>query len=414
MSMQRTLERPAVVADFLATGIGIIHCLSRAPIDVVTVAPAWPPLVCFGKYSRFPRMSVSYSPRRGETLVATLLRLSSGFDGRPVLFPGSDDHLAAMMSDRARLSERFHVPVAAHLGLEFFEKNWQYQLADRVGVPTPRYATFIAGEAPDVQGFRFPLILKPSARLKGAAKAVFRYRIVRTPAELEKALADLGEHLAGRGFQIAEDIPGLPDQLYTVGAYSSHDGIVLRSYTGRKLSQFPFSHGHGSICQSVVLPDKVVRMAEALLNGAGFHGISQVEFKFDARDNRYKLIEINGRSWSWIKLAAFSGVNLPLIQYYDLTGDPQLAEAVARPQENGQFFVNEYYTMLNRSGAEQRLIRELCRNEARVLAAGLDGEWRLSFAFRVASFLKAIRHRLSASIEPALPQPEATRRRPAS
>ena len=39
---------------------------------------------------------------------------------------------------------------------------------------------------------------------------------------------------------------------------------------------------------------------------------------------RYKLLEVNGRSWLWVKLAAYTDVNQPLIQYYDLTGDPRL------------------------------------------------------------------------------------------
>lgn len=388
--MKSVTPNPALVVDYLTNGIGVIHALGLASIDMALLRPGWPPLECFGRYSRFPKLRISYWPRHEDSLVNTLLRLSEQIEGKGVLFPCSDPQVETLMAAREQLSGRFHVPLASHLGPEFFEKNWQYQLADRIGVPTPRYTTFLGGEVPDVHGFRFPLILKPSARTKGAGKFVFRLRLLRSQADFDSYVDLLGREYAGRNFQLAEAIPGPPDHLYTVGSYSNRDGRVLRSYTGRKLSQYPYSHGHGSICETLAVPDDLVRMAQALLNEAGFHGISQVEFKLDPRDGLYKLMEINPRSWSWIKLAASSGVNLPAIQYYDLSGDPRLKEALARPQENGWMFVNEYYVIHNRLSAERKLIRESRKTRPLVFAAGLDGEWRLNLSFRAASFIRTI------------------------
>jgi predicted ATP-grasp superfamily ATP-dependent carboligase len=213
--------------------------------------------------------------------------------------------------------------------------------------------------------------------------------------EFDRCLDDLSRNYPGRQFQVAENIPGGPDQLYTVGSYSNREGRVLRSYTGRKLTQYPFSHGMASVAETMPLPDHVVMHAQALLQAAGFHGISQVEFKYDARDGLYKLLEINGRAWHWIKLAAFSGVNLPLIQYYDLTSDPRLAGALAVPQENGRFYVNEYHVRLNNLPSERKLIQEMRTRKTQISAAALPGEWRLRTAFRLAAILKNLRRRVS-------------------
>ena len=65
----------------------------------------------------------------------------------------------------------------------------------------------------------------------------------------------------------------------------------------------------------------VVDAGLRLLRALGFHGISQVEFKRDPRDGRYKLMEVNPRLWQWHGLAAACGVDLPLIAYRDLTGE---------------------------------------------------------------------------------------------
>jgi D-aspartate ligase len=68
--------------------------------------------------------------------------------------------------------------------------------------------------------------------------------------------------------------------------------------------------------------DEVVEQGLALLRGIGFRGLSQVEFKRDARDGRYKLMEINPRLWQWHGLAAAAGVDLTRIAYLDLIGQP--------------------------------------------------------------------------------------------
>ena len=49
-----------------------------------------------------------------------------------------------------------------------------------------------------------------------------------------------------------------------------------------------------------------------LLKEIGYYGLSEVEFKKDPRDGRYKLLEINARTWLWHSLAIRCGVDFPL------------------------------------------------------------------------------------------------------
>ena len=50
--------------------------------------------------------------------------------------------------------------------------------------------------------------------------------------------------------------------------------------------------------------------------------MSQVEFKRDPRDGRFKLMEMNPRLWLWHGLAAALGVDFARIAYFDLLGRP--------------------------------------------------------------------------------------------
>ncbi len=376
------LRSPAIVLNPGTAGIGIIHALSLGRVDIVTVGRRWPPLL--GRFSRFPKQHFGYGPQTAEALIECLLRIADEFEGKPVLFPAIDIDLEAILLAQERLSARYHVPAAPHIGADIFAKNWQYELARRVGVPIPLSTRFHAGDAPDLSSFRFPLIIKPSSRTEAVGGRAFRLRVVEDQRALDEFLAELAREHAGREFQIAENIPGDPTHLYTVGTYSNRQGRVLKTYTGRKLSQHPYTHGDASIAETLVIPDVAVRQARVLLEEARFHGISQVEFKYDARDDQFKLLEINGRSWSWIKLPAFSGVNLPLIQYYDLTNDPRLDAALAASQHDNFFLVRDALVQLNNLPLERDLIADLSQRKRRIGAVPYDKDSRLTGVHRAA------------------------------
>ncbi len=357
------MSNPAVVLNPGTAGVGLIHALSLGGVEIVTVGRRWPPLL--GRFSRFPVRHFAYDARR-ESLADCLLRIAPEIGGRGVLFPAIDMDLEAILLAQERLAARYHVPAAPHIGADIFAKNWQYDLARRVGVPIPASIRFVAGTTPDLTGLRLPYIIKPSSRTEAVGGRAFRLKVVEDAPAVDALLAELARDYPGREFQLAENIPGDPSTLYTVGAYANRQGRVLRTYTGRKRSQHPYTHGDASIAETLSVPEVVTRQARALLEAARFHGISQVEFKYDARDDQYKLLEINGRSWSWIKLPAFSGVNLPLIQYYDLTNDPRLDAALASPQRDHFFLVRDALIALNRLPVEQQLIAELSRTKTRI------------------------------------------------
>ena len=107
---------------------------------------------------------------------------------------------------------------------------------------------------------------------------------------------------------VQELIPGGDDELYTVGSYIAADGAVLGLFSGRKLRQSPPGVGTCRVGEAVWVQDNV-DAAVRLLRAFEFHGVSQVEFKRDPRDGRYKLMEINPRLWLWHGLAAALGVD---------------------------------------------------------------------------------------------------------
>ena len=54
---------------------------------------------------------------------------------------------------------------------------------------------------------------------------------------------------------------------------------------------------------------------ELLLKRIGYYGCSELEFKYDIRDGKYKFMELNSRLWKWHSLATACNVNLVYMQY---------------------------------------------------------------------------------------------------
>jgi len=158
----------------------------------------------------------------------------------------------------------------------------------------------------------YPAILKGRSGKTFNTAVGRQVLVVRTPAEAEEAYKQTAQYDP----MLQEIIPGEDNRLYTVGSYVSADGSILGLFVGRKLRQHPRSFGTCRAAESLLLPD-LAQETIKLLHAFDFHGVSQVEFKKDARDGQYKLIEINARYWMWHSLATACGVNLPYLQYLD-------------------------------------------------------------------------------------------------
>ena len=163
----------------------------------------------------------------------------------------------------------------------------------------------------------YPVLVKPSA--PGGFRQRFARQAFRceTQEELEVAF-DLA---ASYEPMVQEFIPGGDDELYSLGSYLNRDGEPLGLFSGRKLRQTQNSMGTCRVGESRWVAE-VVDEGLRFLRALAFHGLSQVEFKRDSRDGRYKLMEINPRLWQWHGLAAACGTDLPWIAYRDLVGDP--------------------------------------------------------------------------------------------
>src|SRR5262249_40257012 len=125
-------------------------------------------------------------------------------------------------------------------------------------------------------------------------------------------------------------VPGPDTNMYEFWTYVDQQGTPLVAFEERKLRQFPPGFGEGALVESVDSPE-LRDVAIEFLRRIDYRGMASLEFKRDTRDGGLKLIELNPRIALQNSLATTCGVNLPLLQYLDLTGQSPQPVRVARP-----------------------------------------------------------------------------------
>jgi D-aspartate ligase len=302
---------PAAVVDVgWVNGLAAVRSLGRAGIRVLAVDHRPSALGFRSRYAEpYLVPDAHAAPLR---FIAALRAL-----GEVVVFPTHDEQLnliAQHLEDVQVLA-----PFPAWDVLERVQsKREQLAQAEEAGVDVPRTAhPASAGEARSAAAdIGLPVLVKPAHPV--GFKQRFRKQAFRCETLDEVAAAyERAQEFAP---MVQELIPGGDDTLYTVGSYLARDGGPLGIFSGRKLRQTPPGVGTCRVGEAVWMQD-AVDAALSLLEAFGYHGLSQVEFKRDPRDGRFKLMEINPRLWQWHGLAGACGVDLPRIAYADLVGE---------------------------------------------------------------------------------------------
>jgi predicted ATP-grasp superfamily ATP-dependent carboligase len=322
--LKRAAERhPALVFQVSwANGLDIIRDLSAEGVPLLALDANARAL---GLHSRLAAGMVCPDPRQDEeAFIAFLEDLGARLPRKGVLFPTHDQYIWPISRHAERLEQWYLIPFSRWRTMRrLHDKREQLETAWRVGVDTPK--TVFVDSAGDLERgldeIGVPCIFKPVESL--AFKTRFRRHVLEIGSAEE--LRDVYAKVDDCGTLMLQDIvPGGDDELYTLGSYLDDQSRPLAVFTGHKLRQHPPRFGHVSMAVSRWVPE----LAEAglrLLHELGYHGVSQVEFKHDPRDDAYRLMEVNARHWMWHSLATACGVNLSLAAYRDATGDPRVS-----------------------------------------------------------------------------------------
>ena len=304
-------------------GLGILRTLGRLGIPVYTVDsdPRGP-----ASYSRYLRGRFVFDLEVAgpEATVDYLLDVGKRLGSRTVLIPTWDE-MSMLVSDfHDALSERFLLPHQPdRLARSLVSKKEMFRLARQHSVPTPESA--FPANIDDVREFAaaavFPVMLKGIAGNRLQQRTGRKMVIVKRPDDLLRLYAEM-EDPDEPNLMLQEYIPGGDDAVWMFNGYFNHESHCLVAFTGRKLHQTPVYTGATSlgVClQNGVVEETTRRWMEEL----GYRGILDIGYRYDARDGKYKVLDVNPRIGGTFRLfVATNGMDVARALYLDLTGQP--------------------------------------------------------------------------------------------
>ena len=312
-------KRPTVLA--LGSGItllGVLRALARKDVDVLALPDA----------DRATRRSRWYRPAPSELSGMTTDMLADRVTLLPagtILMPCSDIWARAVSALPAGVRERYPASVPPLSALETLVDKGRFRATlERLRLPHPatRLMTSVSDLDTVPENILQSSFLKPAHSQQFFARfGVKAFRI--TDASI--AHARLAECIAG-GFQmmLQEYIPGPPTNHYFVDGFIDRDGVVRALFARRRLRMSPPDFGNSTYQVSVPLSDTgdAVATLRTLFAELGYRGIFSAEFKRDARDDEFNLIEVNARPWWYVDFAARCGVNVCDLAVRDALGQP--------------------------------------------------------------------------------------------
>lgn len=123
----------------------------------------------------------------------------------------------------------------------------------------------------------------------------------------------------GIQFVFQEWIPGPQSASILIDGIRDRNGNIPLFTSRRRIRQYP--PRLGTTASSVGIPlEEVAEAVDAvsrLLSEISYRGFFNIEFKYDERDGRYKIIEVNPRPCFYTGTLASAGVDLPWMAYHD-------------------------------------------------------------------------------------------------
>lgn len=168
-------------------------------------------------------------------------------------------------------------------------------------IPSPY---FISKEKFDSRAFSYPIILKPKHG-HGAKGIIY--------IDDEKDIKCL--NIDFNRYFLQERLPNSKN--IEAGFFLCSKGKVISFYGHKRIRTWPSTGGvsvFSKCCNSL----EIEKSGKLIIKKLNWSGLIMIEFLFDKRDGKYKLIEINPRLWGSIMLSEFCGAKF-LRKYIDLS-----------------------------------------------------------------------------------------------
>ncbi|MGV3763837.1 carboxylate--amine ligase [Parapedobacter sp.] len=305
------MKSNAVILGGYINGYAIINELYAEGVEDIILVTYTKKLAYYSN-----KISGKYLVQMDAGSLLKVLKIISNESRQLVLYPTDDWFVEKLAAIYEEIKSFCFIPINHKNVIELSNKNEQYRHCQALGIPYPKSVEVESeNDIENIKSLALPLIVKPNVR-KDLSNSIFRSKRLNDTQAVDSFKEELLSLItAGNSFVVSEIIPGTSSgNIYAYCAYISNEGKILNEWGGRKLSQYPDDYGVFSSASNEV-PDVVIEQGRKLVLGMNCYGFCEPEFKFDERDGKYKLMEVNLRPMMWNEVGFRSGVSLHYTQW---------------------------------------------------------------------------------------------------
>lgn len=326
--MAEKARPPAVVLGLGYGGLNAARSLSRTGVEVHGVHRSLSTPAARSRFLQSLRVwDVAAAPADASV---TWLRELGAELGRPVVIAMDDADALFLARHREELELFVRYPFVPHdLVAKLVDKAHLHELCRVHGAPTLRSERFTTLERARAfaSAAGYPMVAKGSF----VADPDRRITLIAGEAELLAKLREgesdvvLQEHLSG---------DGLCNWIFH-GYFDARSRCVF-GMTAVKLLQHPF-HGGRTVLARVEPNEQLHKTATTFLASVGYRGIVDCDYRYDSRDDTYKLLDANPRVGANFRTCVDDlGTDVVRAAYLDLSG----AEVpVAKPRSGRRWLL---------------------------------------------------------------------------
>ena len=308
----------AIVIGGEHPGLGIARSLGRRGIPICVIDDQH----SVSQFSKYVTRVVRAKDLRDEhNTVESVLEVGRRYGLKGwVLFPTRDETVAAFSRQRDRLAEFFLVTTAGWDTVRWaWDKKNTYELAADLGIPVPQtFNPRTERELVDLYG-HLPLALKPAVKENFFYATGAKAWRAETPDQLNDLFRKANRQIRREEILIQEIIPGDGQRQYSYCAFF-RDGEAHSTLVAKRLRQHPREFGRAATYVETIEHPEIEELSERFLRAIKYYGLVEVEFKQDPRDGRFKLLDVNARTWGFHSISGPAGVDFPYLLYADQVG----------------------------------------------------------------------------------------------
>lgn len=302
----------AIIIEGHVQGLSNTRSLGEAGIPVYVVDKN----NCIARYSKYCEKFFFCPDFEIDDLAFFLINLAKKEQLQNWLLLPSNDHAVYTISKNKTDLEQYFKVITPDIDIidNIYDKAKLLSVARKNEVPIPNTHYFKDPEEDLPERLAFPVITKGRYGLSFYKALGKKALVANNAGELRKQLKYIDDKYDIKYTLTQEVIPDFKTNKTVSFTAFCINGVIKTFWMGIKLREHPVQFGTGTLAKSIYIPE-CYNQSLPLLKSLHYTGVCEIEYLKDPSNNRYKLIEINARTWLWVGLAKACGIDYAKIVY---------------------------------------------------------------------------------------------------